>query len=156
MLGGNRFVAGSVGRHGQGKDELLYADLTCLPDTDASSSARPISPSGSGLQVCRVASFVRPAHRTMTSCSPSRALCLVLTLSSVFNANALVSPQSRRRAVVSSHLTSSSQLFAKDEPSASRYDLAVLGGGIVGVQAALVAKQQNKDRNVVLIDAPKE
>lgn len=92
----------------------------------------------------------------MTSCSPSRALCLVLTLSSVFNANAFVSPQSRRRAVVSSHLTSSSQLFAKDEPSASRYDLAVLGGGIVGVQAALVAKQQNKDRNVVLIDAPKE
>ena len=103
----------------------------------------------------QVASFVRhPTTTTMTSCSPSRALCLVLTLSSVFNANAFVSPQSRRPAVVSSHLTSSSQLFAKDEPS--KYDLAVLGGGIVGVQAALVAKQQNKDRNVVLIDAPKE
>lgn len=88
----------------------------------------------------------------MTPCS-LRALCLVLTLSFAFNANAFVSPQPRCSVVILSHPTSS-QLFAEDKPS--RYDLAVLGGGIVGVQAALVAKQQNKDRNVVLIDAPKE
>lgn len=89
----------------------------------------------------------------MTPCS-SRALCLVLTLSFLFNSNAFVRPQPRQSAVVSSHITTS-RLSAKDEPSRC-YDLAVLGGGIVGVQAALVAKQQNKDRNVVLIDAPKE
>ena len=71
----------------------------------------------------------------------------------VFGTDAFVCPRSHSWAVTS-HL-SSSQLFA-EEPSRLRYDLAIRGGGIVGVQAALVAKQQNKDRNVVLIDAPKE
>lgn len=71
----------------------------------------------------------------------------------VFGTDAFVCPRSHSW-TVSSH-PSSSQVFA-EEPSRLRYDLAILGGGIVGVQAALVAKQQNKDRNVVLIDAPKE
>ena len=96
--------------------------------------------------------------QTMTS--SSRWLLLALASSIlVLSVDSFVSPRPRR-SVASSHLTPSHLLAEPEEPEEpsqpSRYDLAVLGGGIVGVQAALVAKQQNKDRNVVLIDAPKE
>lgn len=39
--------------------------------------------------------------------------------------------------------------------SGRRYDLAVIGAGVVGAQAALVAAQAPYNRNVILIDAPR-
>ena len=41
-----------------------------------------------------------------------------------------------------------------EEPTVT-YDLAVVGAGVVGVQAALLAAQAPYQQNVILIDAPR-
>ena len=69
----------------------------------------------------------------------------------------LVSPSHGRR---SSARRSFSVLNAartsSEEDSSFEYDLAVVGGGVVGVQAALAAASAPYSRRVCLIDAPRE
>ena len=81
-----------------------------------------------------------------------------LLLASILTANnvwAFVSPQSRQL-LPTVHVANRHSLSQLHESSKEHeYDLAVIGAGIVGVQAAITAAQQHKDRNIILIDAPK-
>ena len=49
---------------------------------------------------------------------------------------------------------SASSLDQEQDVSNTKYDLAVIGGGVVGVQAALTAAQAPHGKKVILIDAP--
>jgi len=52
--------------------------------------------------------------------------------------------------------STSSSSSSNDDESLFEYDLAVVGGGVVGVQAALVAASGFYSKRVCLIDAPRE
>ena len=69
-------------------------------------------------------------------------------LTSGFQTPSSLDHQHQIRQITARHSSSSSSLYA------TKYDLAVVGGGVVGVQAALAAAAF--DKKVCLIDAPRE